>query len=341
MSHRRAFTLIELLVVIAIIAVLIALLLPAVQQAREAARRTQCRNNLKQLGLAIHNYHDTFGTLPTIGGYAYNGWGLLPMLLPQLDQSPLFSSVSFGDRVECTSVNAMRRTVLPVLHCPSDPGDIIKLGYSPGSTCLSGTTTPDSPGFWNGASSNYVGSYGDAFNNVSPANEPYGGDNALALYGAGGCNSNGNLTMVVNGVTVGVPTAACPKPTLRYGSGPNLRGLFDFSGTSPVLRFNSINDGMSNTIVFGHISRDCSGGRNTWILSIGSTWGTSVPININMPCAAGKTYAFSLDGFSSFHTGGTMTCLADGSVRFISQNISTFIHNALGSRNGGEVPGEF
>lgn len=333
--RRQAFTLIELLVVIAIIAVLIALLLPAVQQAREAARRSQCVNNLKQLGLAIHNYHDTYNTLPTIGGYAYNGWGLFSKLLPQLDQTALFNQINFGDKVECTAVNSVRQTVLTVLHCPSDPGQVIKLGFSPNSGCLSGTSTPDDSvnQLWNGASTNYAGNYGDTYNNSSPANEPYGGDNARVNYGAYGCSSNN---------TGGTPaTAACPAPTGRYGSASNTRGLFDFTGTTAALRFRDITDGMSSTILFGHIVRDCSGGRNTWMLSIGSTWGTSVPININMPCAAGKSYSFSLDGFASNHTGGSISCLADGSVRFFSQNISTFTHNALGSRSGGEVPGEY
>src|SRR5882757_5475096 len=100
--RSRAFTLIELLVVIAIIAVLIALLLPAVQMAREAARRTQCRNHLKQIGVALHNYHDTFLTLPPgwIGVTAgqpdvsgVNGWGWASRLLPQLDQGPLYNLI--------------------------------------------------------------------------------------------------------------------------------------------------------------------------------------------------------------------------------------------------------
>src|SRR5581483_8700238 len=101
-SWKKGFTLIELLVVIAIIAILIALLLPAVQQAREAARRTQCKNNLKQLGLALHNYHDNFNTFPPggVNGTAatsnYQGWGWSIMLLPQIDQAPLYNQINFS-----------------------------------------------------------------------------------------------------------------------------------------------------------------------------------------------------------------------------------------------------
>ena len=126
-SHRPGFTLIELLVVIAIIAVLIALLLPAVQQAREAARRSQCKNNLKQLGLALHNYHETASTLPPgwIGG---NRWGWNTMILPYLDQVPLYNSLSsvgtgFGAAFTTfPAANVLLQTTLSVVRCPSDIG---------------------------------------------------------------------------------------------------------------------------------------------------------------------------------------------------------------------------
>ncbi len=127
----RGFTLIELLVSIAIIAVLIALLLPAVQQAREAARRTQCRNHLKQIGLALHNYHDNFQTLPPgwIGVTSgqpdvsgVNGWSWAARLLPQLDQSPLYSTLDFNAPVGSASNAVSRTTVLPVFRCASDVG---------------------------------------------------------------------------------------------------------------------------------------------------------------------------------------------------------------------------
>jgi prepilin-type N-terminal cleavage/methylation domain-containing protein len=129
LKRRKAFTLIELLVTIAIIAVLIALLLPAVQQAREAARRTQCRNNLKQIGLALHNYHDQFEMLPPgwIGVTSgqpdvdgLNGWSWASKLLPHVDQGALYHSINFNTQVGSSSNTIPRATVLPVFRCPSD-----------------------------------------------------------------------------------------------------------------------------------------------------------------------------------------------------------------------------
>ena len=130
---RRGFTLIELLVVIAIIGILVALLLPAVQQAREAARRTQCKNNLKQLGLALHNYHDTHSMLPpawvgvdpqlsTAYVHGLNGWGWGAKVLPQLDQAPLYSRMNFSQSVLASGNLELRGTPLAVFRCPSDSG---------------------------------------------------------------------------------------------------------------------------------------------------------------------------------------------------------------------------
>ena len=141
-SRRRlGFTLIELLVVIAIIAILIALLLPAVQQAREAARRTQCKNNLKQIGLAMHNYHDVYTTFPpghmfdtTIPGGNANSfqhpemWAWGAFILPFVDQAPLFNQLNVSQRrltdllAEGPDVAALIQIPLSVYHCPSDPG---------------------------------------------------------------------------------------------------------------------------------------------------------------------------------------------------------------------------
>jgi len=125
---RRGFTLIELLVVIAIIAILVSLLLPAVQAAREAARRSQCVNNLKQIGLALQNYHDSVGilapgyvsTFDTGGNDTGPGWGWAAMLLPQFEQTPLFNAINFNLPVKALSNSTARSTNVAVFLCPSD-----------------------------------------------------------------------------------------------------------------------------------------------------------------------------------------------------------------------------
>jgi prepilin-type N-terminal cleavage/methylation domain-containing protein/prepilin-type processing-associated H-X9-DG protein len=346
-TSRRGFTLIELLVVIAIIAILIALLLPAVQQAREAARRTQCRNNLKQLGLALHNYHDAYNTFPYVSGFTANlGYSWLPGALPYLDQAPLYNQFNFSTAVSCATMQVAISTPLPFLGCPSEPAQLVRTDRAFPVTCATGTTNST-----NAMATSYAGSYGDGFNNIpSSATDPYGGDGAKARYGAGGCSSN----------TTWTPTTACPAPGRGYGGGPFHRGLFNYTGDTPPVRMADVTDGTSNTIALTHITVLSTSNSNVWAASTGGVYGTSLPINVIMRACGSSNGVWATPrcngatgilgqpisswmgrGQSSYHSGGVNSTMADGSVRFISENISMFTYNALGSRAGGESVGDF
>ena len=162
-TFRRGFTLIELLVVIAIIAILIALLLPAVQQAREAARRSQCQNNLKQIGLGLHNYHDTHKVFPP-GVITDTGWAWGTMILPFVDQANLYNTMAPGGIMDLSNATqlANAQTVLNVYLCPSDPW-----GSPQKNTNYAITITPPggSAATYNIGMSNYTGASGTSLGN--------------------------------------------------------------------------------------------------------------------------------------------------------------------------------
>jgi prepilin-type N-terminal cleavage/methylation domain-containing protein len=368
-SRRRGFTLIELLVVIAILAVLIALLLPAVQKVREAANRTRCQNNLKQLGLAIHDYHGTYDAVPPTEGSIgcqtdFNNWGFLPRLLPYLEQNALAQVWDVQDSFSCPDQAPIRQAVLAVLSCPSDPlsrsnhtyGD---MSPNPGSTGVYGwpswgrncTRAPVVPEFGSdrfyAQNSNYWGSYGDGYSDST--GNPY---NSGVWDGCDLYTSNGSLARYGNG---GAPDG--PDPTLYLGgSQSGGRGFFALGPCNvhaPLIRFRHVSDGLSNTILLGHQVANAAGAKTGWYQGQ-SIAGTSLPPNFLKACmATGQNYnwatpgsacrpatcngAWRIRGFNSHHPGGILVAMGDGSVRWINEQIDQFAYNALGSRAGGEV----
>ncbi|MEZ6130083.1 MAG: DUF1559 domain-containing protein [Planctomycetaceae bacterium] len=302
-ARHRGFTLIELLVVIAIIAILIALLLPAVQQAREAARRTQCKNNMKQLGLALHNYHDVHTAFPpgwiavdpvtrrhsAHDGINGAGWGT--MILPYIDQSPLYNqfnaSLAIHDPVNVPFID----NILPAWQCPSDPKPDKWEIEEEGSP---GTVLAELP------TANYIGAFG--------TEELDGCENAPG--------------------------------TAPVTAGGQCRGDGIFYHNSKV-RMRDITDGTTNTFIVGERRTDATlGWYSTWpgMVAEGEEAFQRV---LGSADHVPNDPAAHFDDFSSFHEGGSQFVLGDGSCRFISENIDKGLYQSLATIQGGEVVGEF
>jgi prepilin-type N-terminal cleavage/methylation domain-containing protein/prepilin-type processing-associated H-X9-DG protein len=322
--QRRAFTLIELLVVIAIIAVLIALLLPAVQSAREAARRAQCVNNLKQLGIAAHNYHDQMGVFPsgqwlhptpTLAVFSGNNASWLVLMLPQLEQQPVYNAINFSfmwgsgtqlgyaGRYYIGQANAtVRTTIVRTFICPSDPSPDI---HASGANDLLATDLV--------AGTSYLGSMGM---------------NCLACSAA--ASQNG---AIIN--CAGQRGFRCVLPQLGDDvstNSPGGNGLIFRVGRNMNVR--DVTDGTSNTFLAGEqIRAACD--HNAWVHANRSTGVTAIPLNWRQdPPTRSWVWTYS---FRSQHPGGANFAFADGSVRFIKNTINFNVYQGLSSRGLGEV----
>lgn len=326
---RRGFTLIELLVVIAIIAVLIALLLPAVQQAREAARRTTCRNNLKQLGLALHNYHDTHTVFPpgvclanTAAADQQRGYGWGVYVLPFIDQSTIYQRVAFTFPADFSQLQAE----LAAYKCPSDPNNLGQATWDTttystsgnnanGQPCGSPSDTaadwgasggcrsnPSTSGTGFAARANYIANSGSS--NLAA------GTAATSAIGNGvfWANSNVRIRDVIDGMSV----------TFLAGERPNGQGSTAWAGTY----FDQAGSPGGFGAGAGSPAAQLNGGRHV----LGST--NSRP-NQNRA------------GFGSAHTGGCHMLLGDGAVRFINDNIDNTTWQRLSLRQDGQVINDF
>ncbi len=338
-SHRnrsRGFTLIELLVVIAIIAVLIALLLPAVQQAREAARRTQCRNNLKQIGLALHNYMSTHTVLPFGKGASYAGvpvyarWSQHAMILPYIDQAPLYNTIDFNFPPETPGmggvvafmpaftnvggVNAVAsRTAISGFMCPTDLG-------------------PSDP--WR-AQNNYAGNQGGwlcdrgdfpaAATDVSPSEVQTGVFYWLSRCNAASFTDGMSQTIMFSEKIRGQGTPDIKSDLFVIPAQTSLAATYSTcqavtaSSTPLTSKWGySWVMGENCCTQYNHVATPNS-------KSCGGTGFTGSMTNMAMQVSAG-----------SRHTGGVHAMMGDGSIRFVSDNIDLNVWRALGTRAGGE-----
>jgi len=329
MKRVKGFTLIELLVVIAIIAILIALLLPAVQQAREAARRTQCRNNLKQIGLGLHNYHDAFSVFPPgwiVPQYTQSdcvtpvtsnnhrhvrrnpAWGLY--ILPYVDQAPLYNLQTFNATVNIACNDSGNE----------DPRSGAGLIRPPNSTNRLGENLPV-----------YMCPSDTQFN--SAGRDGFGRSSYVCC--------RGNTT-----TGKGQSTSMGKSPGMFY--------------TNSKVKIRDVTDGTSNTIAIGEVSdNQYYSAFSTSTNFSGGLWAgffihkeddfvfrsthANYPINRPLPGPASDPASLSNDntGFGSMHEGGAHFLLADGAVRFLSENIDSGTYGNLGNKADGNVLGEY
>jgi prepilin-type N-terminal cleavage/methylation domain-containing protein/prepilin-type processing-associated H-X9-DG protein len=308
-NRRRAFTLVELLVVIAIIGILVSLLLPAVQAAREAARRMSCSNNLKQIGLAMHNYESAIKKLP----FGWNTHGTLwsAMILPYMEQTNLYSTLAFSEAINWDAANNNRvacETVVPAFRCPSMP-------------------LPEHMNY-NGIAGRVPTSYRVVGGTIVSS------DDKSTRVGFGGLSAAATNSF---------------EDVILDGS------FYACSST----RFGDVLDGLSNTIFVGESHTDPAfvkdgQGMDFWTIGSpqvdpcnckGGSGGTEaseaagsmiVQINAQLrtPGISGELMEVA---FGSYHTGGAMFLMGDGSVTFLSDSTDMIVYRAAGSRNGGEA----
>ncbi|MCY2978795.1 MAG: DUF1559 domain-containing protein [Planctomycetota bacterium] len=301
---KSAFTLVELLVVIAIIGILVGLLLPAVQAAREAARRMQCQNNVKQIGLSLMNYESATKKFPRSHNVDHQlSWHVA--ILPYVEQSSISSQISTAAGAYWLpgKNDPWGLTKLPFLHCPSGPLD--KMSTATGENITATDLVPANTG-------------------AAPYTTHYYG-----LNGPRGINP-----------TTGTPY---PNQSTLVHEGVALAATGVFQAASDV-GFRSISDGSSNTILVGEMSYYAPlrsryrtwlrGGNGGLSFSVGTR---NVVSGINSGLKADRRVPFNDIPMGSMHTGGANFGNADGSIRFVGESIDLATYFALASRNGGEV----
>lgn len=328
---KRGFTLVELLVVITVIGILIALLLPAVQAAREAARRSSCTNNLKQVGLALHNYHSVHNTFPGLGPDNNNSFSVQAKLLPFVEQKDLQELIDFrqplytgsGPNVALNPAQATAaRTVVPLLRCPS---------------CTAPSLYEESSGVWL-AGGNYVVCGGSGTGTNYDLRYPTDG---TFYYNSGrgfrDMTDGSSNTVVFSETLIGLGrnvTGALP------GGRDGQRLMGSISGVSPGT------PGLTGIVNpdLAALAAACTNWKGQraygWIAGKAFTTTFSCYLPPNSPTPDMYAHGIGFFAARSNHPGGVNVLMGDGSVRFVGETVKTDVWRALGTCSGGEVPGE-
>ncbi len=357
---RSAFTLIELLVVIAIIAVLVAILLPAVQQAREAARRSTCKNNLKQYGIALHNYHDTFNLLPpganlSDAGTLSRRYNANVSLLPYIEQGALYDMIVAG------GTGASMNGTTNYAPYGGNPWDTNYRPFNQQVSLFLCPSDPESSQSPELADTNYAFSRGDSIqnNNRWAGNLGHGLRGMFTSIGDGGNDGTYGRCVKFRDVQDGLSnTIAMAERLKAQANSDNIKdgaapmGFGDVFRNNPSLIYGQVD---SNGKIIGSVLR---AGGTRWADGAPAYTGCTTTLGPNSPNALNST-SDQADGVfdpSSRHAGGVQVLMGDGAVRFVSENIHTGnttvgsplsgtspygVWGALGSISGGEVVSEF
>ena len=334
---RHGFTLIELLVVIAIIAVLIALLLPAVQAAREAARRSQCVNNLKQLGLAIQNYNDGNNMLPPTGNPGtsaasfINDLSMKARILPFLEQGPLYNAINQGFQYNSAAQFTVTTTTINTFLCPSDANDPTTTETFGAQTAKVGAAS------YQNNIGTFIGNSGGALDGPAyelPSATNYGAPVSFAAVTDGLSN-----TVIFSEIVKGMFQQASSGLHQTYFATVSYTNT-----TTPIDLVAAVAGCQASTKIFQETAGtnwDRKG--QYWILHTCGNGGCYSHVNLPNTKACyfsnktGSDTWYSLIGASSNHPGGVNVALLDGSVRFIKSSISVTPWRALATKAGGEV----